>query len=318
MCIDINNTIGRSLWSTYNFNYLREHPLLKSSNEFYLALNPNLIVDRMYQALKFVIFDAMLANGAVDSKCHLFVDRPTFFGKLGNDFSESNIFYTAIEKAFSGVADVMFSGTQLKIEGVVAEPDYYVRIGKSLLLFEYKDVTLSDKVKQSYDYETVKNEILDRVCKDDGKTRKGVGQLLFSANEILNNISMSQLDPESSRIESIYPIVVTTDRSFNSLGIQHLVIEATSMILPKYSFSCYTSNPIILNFDDLLLMSKKINNGQVNFVSLLNEFNRNNINNLSSFSAYITDHHRDWIYMSEDDRDYIFSELINEIENRVH
>ena len=316
MCVDLESNEGHHLWSSMNIMYLREHPLLSVLGEYYIALNPNLIVDRMFQALKYIIFDAMLANGARNNKGKLLTDRPTFFGMLGNDFSETNIFYAAIKKAFSGIADAMFSGEELKQKGVVAEPDFYIRFGDSLLLFEYKDVTLSDEVKQSYDYDVVKGAILDRICKDDGKVRKGVGQLLYSANEILTNKSLLSIDSGSLNVTRIYPIVVITDKSFNSLGVQHLVVEASSTLLQKYSIPGFVSPPIIMDYDGLLLMSKKINDGRINIISLLDEFNANNNYNLSSFDAHITDNHRDWLQMEKEDIDHIFAEIIQDMDGK--
>lgn len=287
LCIDLTSDEGHSLWTNKNIMYLREHPLLKANDGFYFAINPNLIIDRIYQSLKFDIFDAMIANKAVSKSGKLIKDRPTFFSMLGNDFSEHNIFYSVIEKAFSGIATEMYSGSKLKQVGIKAEPDYYVRIGDSLLLFEYKDLTLSDEVKQSYDYEKVKNAILDRLCKDDGTTRKGAGQLLFTANEIMTNKSMQNIDPESLNVKRIYPVVVTTDRSFNSMGVQHLIIEEASTIINKYSIPSYISNPFIIDSDDILFISKKINDGNIDFISLLDEYNNMNVGNLASFNTYL-------------------------------
>ena len=317
LCIDLTCNEGRSLWTNKNIMYLREHPLLKAKDSFYLVINPNLIIDRIYQSLKFDIFEAMITNNALNKNGKPIKQRTTFFSMLGNDFSEHNIFYSVIEKAFSGIATKMYSGIKLKEEGVIAEPDYYVRIGDSLLLFEYKDVTLSDDVKQSYDYEMVKNAILGRLCKDDGTTRKGVGQLLFTANEIMTNKSMLNIDPDSLNVKRIYPIVVTTDRSFNSMGVQHLIIEAASTIINKYSIPSYISNPFIIDSDDILFMSKKISDGQIDFISLLDEYNIKNERHLSSFNTYLLDHHRNSVLMREDDMRHIFSELMDNVEHQT-
>ena len=146
---------------------------------------------------------------------------------------------------------------------------------------------MSDEVKQSYDYEKVKNAILDRLCKDDGTTRKGAGQLLFTANEIMTNKSMQNIDPESLNVKRIYPVVVTTDRSFNSMGVQHLIIEEASTIINKYSIPSYISNPFIIDSDDILFISKKINDGNIDFISLLDEYNNMNVGNLASFNTYL-------------------------------
>ena len=63
-------------------------------------------------------------------------------------------------------------------------------------------------------------------------------------------------------------------------------------------------------------MSKKINDGRINFIALLDEFNANNHHNLSSFDAYITDNHRDWLLMGKEDVDHIFAEIIQDMDGK--
>ena len=229
MCINLVDCAH--IWEDQNIKYLREHPLLKAKEGFYIVLNPNFVVDRIYQALKFSIFAAMEKYGALNKKGKAFKDFPEFSSMLGNDFSETEIFYSGINKTFKGNAEVMFSGNDLKNEHIPAEPDFYIRDGKIAYVFEYKDIIISDIVKQSGDFDTIKNTIFDRICKDDGKPRKGIGQILYTINEIINNKSLIKLDSDSIYIENIYPIIVTTDKTFSSLGVAYYIIEKTNEIV---------------------------------------------------------------------------------------
>ena len=71
-----------------------------------------------------------------------------------------------------------------------------------------------------------------------------------------------------------------------------------------------------MDYDGLLLMSKKINDGSINIISLLDEFNANNNHNLSSFDAHITDNHREWLQMEKEDIDHIFAEIIQDMDGK--
>ena len=81
--------------------------------------------------------------------------------------------------------------------------------------------------------------MLSRVCLDDGRNRKGAGQLLNTINEIVNNHSLDALDPEVGKINSFYPIIITTDRTFASLGMQYHLVERFSEIIKKYPFPVF-------------------------------------------------------------------------------
>ena len=49
---------------------------------------------------------------------------------LGEDFSESELFYDIMHKSFDDVADIVIEGKVMKNKGVSAEPDFYMRIGR--------------------------------------------------------------------------------------------------------------------------------------------------------------------------------------------
>ena len=94
---------------------------------------------------------------------------------LGEDFSESELFYDIMHKSFDDVADIVIERKVMKNKGVSAEPDFYMRIGDTAFIFEYKDNKINDDLKFSGDYNTVKEGLLSRVCLDDGRNRKGAG-----------------------------------------------------------------------------------------------------------------------------------------------
>ena len=64
-------------------------------------------------------------------------------------------------------------------------------------------------------------------------------------------------------------------------------------------------------------MSKKIIDGKIDFISLLDEYNIKNERHLSSFNTYLLDHHRNSVLMREDDMRHIFSELMDNVEHQT-
>ena len=300
------------LWTARDLNYLRNHPLFKMGY-FYLVLNPNLLIDKLYQGLKFDIYDAIKDNKPLNKNGKLIKDFGEFSSMLGNDFSEKEIFYSIMHKAFEGIADKMISGLEMDTANIHAPSDYYVRIGRIAFLFEYKDITISDAVKYSCDYERIKAEILSRISRDD-TSRKGVGQLLFSINEVANNASLSRLDPEINSIVGFYPIVITTDKTFSSFGVQSILVESFSNLIYKYQIKTFVSVPMLIDIDTLFIMSKRIHDRTIDFTEVINEYLNLKDMKLTSFDTFYTDHYREHKEMDIDDIHYLFGDLIARVQ----
>lgn len=128
----------------------------------------------------------------------------------------------------------MFTGEELKEKGIVGEPDLYLRVGKTLHLFEYKDITLGDTIKYSPNIDEIRQGICNILCKY-GKKNKGAGQLLYNIKRIFQDGLMNELDPGVSYVSKVYPIILTTDRSFSAIGVNALVIQEFSNMIKNNS-----------------------------------------------------------------------------------
>lgn len=147
----------QNLWGANKaLNYFRNHFLIKLSQQAYMLLNPNLLVDKFYQGMKFDFFNTLKNHSLTNAKGKVIDNYADFSSDIGTRFSEPILLYSLMNDVFADKVDAIYTGEQLKATGVQAEPDLYMRIGETLFLFEYKDVTLADDVKYSADAE--KNE----------------------------------------------------------------------------------------------------------------------------------------------------------------
>ena len=307
LCVDLEKC--KFLWDQKDMTYLRNHPLIKIKEGIYMIINTNLLIDRIYQCLKFVVFDSMESGGALNKKRKPFKGLGEFLGMLGEDFSESELFYDIMHKSFDDVAGIVIEGKIMKNKGVPAEPDFYMRIGDTAFIFEYKDNTINDDVKFSGDYNTVKEGLLSRVCLDDGRNRKGAGQLLNTINEIVNNHSLDALDSEVGSIKTFYPIIITTDRTFSSLGMQYHLVERFSEIIKGYKIHTFIKTPMILDLDTLILMSNKIRDSKIDFKQLIEQYLNLNDSKITPFETFYIDSYKDLRVMNEDDTSLLFGEM---------
>lgn len=319
--IDMNADILKELWNgNHGMAYLRDHFLLRVSDKVYLLLNANLLVDKMYQGMKFDFFRSVQKHKLLTKDGKKYIDYPHFNSVLGKVFSEPKMLYPFLHKCFAGVADKLIKGETFKANGMVGEPDFYMREGDTLFLFEHKDLTLGDSVKFSQVEEFMKQQILERICYDgidsEGKyKRKGGGQLLATIDELLNNHTFDQYDSAVNHIKKICPVIVTTDSAFSSLGVNALVIEAFNKIIKEKSYNfgeVSVSVPIIMDFDTLIKLGYMLSIKRISLWKIAWDYLLHNELNISPFSTYIIDNILKNHTITAEENNFLFADFFEE------
>ena len=252
----------------------------------------NLLIDKFYQSLKFELFSTVQKNNLLTPKGKPYKDQPQFNATLGDVFSEQHLLYDLFGKTYNGGNAIRFTGEELKQQGITAELDYYLRIGNTLFLIEYKDVLFPDTLKYSDSIVDIKQGVRDRLCKDDGKVKKGGGQLLYNIDRILNHGLMDALDPDVKKVTSIYPLIITTDIAFSAMGVNLTVTEEFDRIMKaKYSFKqpVMIYVPIIVNIDSIILLSYRLHKSSLQLNELLKDYIKGNWLSIASFDNYVFD-----------------------------
>ena len=277
------------LWDGHNaINYFRNHFLFQTSDKQFILLNANFLVDKIFQGVKFDIYKTIFDHNILNKHRKQYSGLPEFLSEIGESFSEPHLLYSLMTKTFDRGCDVIFTGTELKAKGVVAEPDLYMRIGKSLFLFEFKDVTLSDAARYSSNVDKITDEICKKICLYTDEKRKGAGQLHYTVEQIVNNHSMDVIDNGILSVEKIFPIIVTTDRAYSAIGVQMYVVNEFSKF-PTINFRGFYAIPIIIDLDTLIDLSYRLNKGELQFETLLFDYLVKNKTRLAPFSNYVED-----------------------------
>lgn len=287
-----------NLWTDYNaITYFRNHFLLKLKADTYLIINPNLLVDKIYQGLKFMFADTIRLHSLPNKKGKPFKGEnliPDFLSQLGEDFSESHLMYKLFQQIFNGQASVMYTGEELKSKGIQAEPDLYMRIDNVLYLVEHKDLSLGDKYRYSHDYSNIiRPAICERICMYTEKKHKGFGQLLYSMENIFKNGVMDSIDPDVQNVQMVVPIIVTTDRAFSCIGVQRVLIEEGIRMMDMHSIGkkIFISQPIVVDYDILVACGYRLQQGLVNLYEMIDRYLKSNYFNLSPFNTFVMDYY---------------------------
>lgn len=314
--INVEDDALRTIWDEGNIGmrYLRDHFLYRMNDGNYLLLDVNLLIDKIYQGLKFEFFKTIQTHSLPNAKGKQYKNLADFNSTLGNTFSERHLLYALMKKIYNGGNAICFTGDELKQAEINGEPDFYLRIENTLFLIEFKDLLFPDELRYSNSVNNIKVGILDRLCKDDGiNPRKGGGQLLFTINEILNQGLFDKIDRGGKNVKQIFPIIVTTDRAFSAMGVNSVVIKEFNNIQQrKYVFKqpveIYV--PVVMNIDSLISLSYRLHTSKLQLSNLLLEYIMGNWKCLSSFDDYVSDEYKETNKDRSAALEYLFGPMV--------
>ena len=128
----------------YDFKSLRAKPIYKIGDGTYRIIFNLFVVEKIFKGLYFILHD-VYKNFPKNNKM-----LGDFRGFYCDEFSEKILLYKVVESIYSDKY-IRFSGEEFKDQGMKAEPDYYIRKGKNIILFESKDFLISADKKASFD-----------------------------------------------------------------------------------------------------------------------------------------------------------------------
>src|SRR5690606_24326316 len=136
-----------------DYKPLRQYPLFKSEKDTFVFLDFRFFVDKFYQGFLF--------DFAAITK----IPFPRLKTDMGNEFSEHILFYTVMQKCFANYGTIRITGNDIKNKIGSGEPDYYIRNGTDIFLFEFKDLILPTEVKYSGDAGAIQNCLIQKLEK---------------------------------------------------------------------------------------------------------------------------------------------------------
>jgi hypothetical protein len=277
-----------------DFLTLREAPVYHLGGTELLFLNINFLIDKIYHSIIFDFAD-ILIKGGLKYKGNAITTKPQFFGIFGYEFIEPGLFFKVMKNTFRQKDYQHFNGDQLKEKFGDGAPDYLIIDNRKLYVIEFKNAMFSGPVKYSYDLERVEKEIEKKLVKNEGGRSKGVTQLMNFVQNITNGKYDTILGSEHSKY-IIYPILVTTDFTFNVPLVYSIVSTKAEKILKARNLDAFNLNvrkltmidlDSIIKFQDLFIERKLALNHVLNDYQLFLQRGTNPIDKSLSFHKYI-------------------------------
>lgn len=233
-----------------DFITLRAKPFYKISNGTYRIIFSLFVVEKVFKGLYFILRDV---NNKLTAPNKI-TDLKSFFG---DEFSEKIMLYEILNKIYPNKC-ISFTGKQLSDLKVDGAPDYYIRVGNDILIFESKDFLIPASSKESFDYHIYEDEFEKKLYfeeKDGREKHKAVMQLIGVVKKILQ----SEIPCDRSykyRSVSIYPIIITHDPQYDVSGLNNLVdywFQSELEILKEEGLFINRVKPLVLiNIDSLI------------------------------------------------------------------
>lgn len=282
--------------SSDDFLTLRERPVFKISQNDFIFLNLNFLVDKLYQGIQFDFAKVLVKKAAMFNGKQI-KSTIDFIGIFGNEFSETGLFYSVMDFAFEKSGYVKFTGHQMKAHIPGGEPDYYMRDKSKIYIFEFKNIFIGAGVKHSNDYEKIKSEIFKKLVANQNNSPKGVTQLVNVIEKIQKN-EFTKFDKYDFSNVTIYPVIVYVDFSFNLPGTNFILNEEFRQQLKHKGLQNLgkIKNLILIDLDSFIKFQDLFRSKAIKINICFNEFyeytksSNDLFKQVSTFNMYI--HHK--------------------------
>lgn len=220
------------------------------------------MLDKFTKSIKFILKESFIR------KNHLTENDRGFFQFFNTEFSERFLSWTILDSIFEKKYFLKQPGTSEKSN----EPDYFVRHGNHVFLFEVKDVLIRKDIKVSGDVDAIYAALKGKFL-GSNKNTLGIGQLVKSIQQIVEQRFEFDEYISKKRNVAIYPILLVSDRIFEIHGINYKLNQWYLELVRAKLGDCYNPNFInhltVIDFDTLIFWIPYLDSGGNKFRDVL-------------------------------------------------
>ncbi|OIQ65023.1 hypothetical protein GALL_534220 [mine drainage metagenome] len=195
-------------------------------------------------------------------------------------FSEEFLVYKLLGKAYGHRNYKQFTGVEMKAIIGDTEPDYYIRNGNKLFLFEVKDSFIAGKFKQSFNVVAIEKELKKKYYgRDEPGQEKAVKQLV---TRIKTSLELGYPFDENYKVRSlnVYPVLIVYDINLTVPGMERALMswfsDAMKVLneeMAKKNIKGYKVNDlVVLHIDGLCMLSEYLAAGRLKLEELINDY----------------------------------------------
>lgn len=250
-----------------NVDYIsfRNKPLIRFEENTYCVIDKNFLANRLYRSL---FFGIKKQNDLIEKQYKF----PNFFQFFTTKFSEEKLFYNVMQHIVGRKAYIHYSGEKMRSLKISGEPDYYIRNGNDIFLFEFKDSLYRKEDKVECDYKNVKSSIEKKLVHKKNGDSSAIEQLCSSIALILNGNFRIDAGIRSNKAK-IYPILVVGDTTFTNIGINFILNDYFKTEISNRNIENKNIRPLILvSIDSLILYQFDFEEKKLKLRSVLDRY----------------------------------------------
>ncbi|MCD4773938.1 MAG: hypothetical protein K8R41_11210 [Bacteroidales bacterium] len=249
-----------------DYLYLRKNPIIRIDRNTYQIIFPLFAIEKNFNGLYFILKEI---NDNLPKETKINLRQLITF-----EFSEKYILYQLLDNIFKN------KYFKLKGEEMVSPgaPDYYIRNGNKIFIFESKDILISAKIKYCYDFSKYEKELKEKLYfYNNGKSEqaKAVKQLMKFTKQLLTDFFNEDQNYKPNSIK-VYPVIILHNRQLDILGLNNLIniwFEKELEIFKLESINVSNVRKItIINIDTILIFQEQISSGIIKLDEILDEY----------------------------------------------
>lgn len=249
------------LETNQDYTYFKSHPLIELNDGTYLPISPIFCINHIYKSIYFE-FKA-INESFLGTANH--IKGQGLLSIFTTEFSEQTLFEKYVRNAICRHRGIKKSDRDCKKEETFGhEPDFYLRDGNNIILFENKDIMIPDHIVCSKQYDQLEQELDKKLVK------KGINQLIYNIKQFENKTF--KWDSNLPNKPKIYPVLVIDDSSLCAPGLNYILNEVFQQQLKCNNIKLKVYPLAIVELDTLIAFANYFQLPNVRFKKLLEQY----------------------------------------------
>ena len=249
------------LETNQDYTYFKSHPLIELNDGTYLPISPIFCINHIYKSIYFE-FKA-INESFLGTANH--IKGQGLLSIFTTEFSEQTLFEKYVRNAICRHRGIKKSDRDCKKEETFGhEPDFYLRDGNNIILFENKDIMIPDYIVCSKQYDQLEQELDKKLVK------KGINQLIYNIKQFENKTF--KWDSNLPNKPKIYPVLVIDDSSLCAPGLNYILNEVFQQQLKCNNIKLKVYPLAIVELDTLIAFANYFQLPNVRFKKLLEQY----------------------------------------------
>lgn len=249
------------LETNQDYTYFKSHPLIELNDGTYLPISPIFCINHIYKS---IYFEFRAINESFLGTAN-YIKGQGLLSIFTTEFSEQTLFERYVRNAICRHRGIKKSDRDCKIEQPFGhEPDFYLRDGNNIILFENKDIMIPDHIISSKQYDQLEHELDKKLVK------KGINQLIYNIKQLENETF--KWDSNVPNKPKIYPVLVIDDSSLCAPGLNSILNEVFQQQLKCNNIKLKVYPLAIVELDTLIAFANYLQLPDVRFKKLLEQY----------------------------------------------